>query len=61
LFVENPLVQGVLVDDRYALLGFGDEVAVVDLQGGVGACCCWGGSCTADSVGRPRAIDAAKV
>ena len=34
VLVENALVQGVLVDDRHALVGFGHEVAVVDLQGG---------------------------
>ena len=32
LLVQDPLVQGVLVDDRHALVGLGDEVAVVDLQ-----------------------------
>ena len=33
LLVQDPLVQGVLVDDRHALVALGDEVAVVDLQG----------------------------
>ena len=33
LLVKDPLVQGVLVDDRDTLAGFGHQVAVVDLQG----------------------------
>ena len=31
VLVKDPLVQGVLVDDRHAVLGFGHQVAVVDL------------------------------
>ncbi len=34
LLEQDPLVQGVLVDDRHAFVRFGHEVAIVDLQGG---------------------------
>ena len=32
LLVQNPLVQGVLVDDDHALVVLGDQVAVVNLK-----------------------------
>ncbi len=32
LLVQDPLVQGVLVDDDHAVVGLGDQVAVVDLD-----------------------------
>ena len=32
VFVHDPLVQGVLVDDDQAVVGFGDEIAVVKLD-----------------------------
>ena len=32
LLVQDPLVQGVLVDDDHPVVGLGDEVAVVDLD-----------------------------
>ena len=40
LLVHDPLVEGVLVDDDHSFGGFGDEVAVVELNGGGGG---WGG------------------
>ena len=34
VFVHDPLVQGVLVDDDQAIVAFGDEIAVVKLDRG---------------------------
>ena len=34
LFVHDPLVQRVLVDDDHAVFALGDEIAVVKLDGG---------------------------
>ncbi len=32
LFVQDPLVKRVLVDDHHAVAGLGDQIAVVDLD-----------------------------
>ena len=34
LLVHDPLVQSVLIDDDQAVVALGDEVAVVELDGG---------------------------
>ena len=33
LLVQNPLVQGMLIDNRHAFLRLGHQIAIVDLQG----------------------------
>ena len=37
LLVENALVQRVLIDDQHPLARLGNEIAIVDLEGGEGA------------------------
>ena len=36
LLEEDPLVQGVLIDDRHPFVALGHEIAVMDLQRPVG-------------------------